>query len=72
MIQTEIFSPGKRDPFLHLLAAVAKKAAVDLRSKDPIEALDSLDWWLCDAHIVLELLGFSINADDIFQKVARQ
>jgi len=54
------------DGFLQMWAAVAKRAAQDFRSKDPVDALDALDWWICDGPDVLDLIGIDLDEIEIF------
>jgi hypothetical protein len=47
-----------KDGYLQLAASVVINAVYDLRSPDLFKALDALGWWLSDAEIWLDALGF--------------
>ena len=52
------------DPYIRLGFAVLKKAAVELKEKDMLEALPALLFWLEDGPGWLEMLELSDPSDD--------
>lgn len=57
--QSNIFetsSPARLNPYLRLAASMCKRAVFDLRSDDPITAVDALGFWLDDGPIWLDLV----------------
>jgi len=66
---TKELSPGKRDPWMRLVAAIVERAVNDLGDIDPISALDALDWFLGDAYVYLDALGYELDTDQILEKV---
>lgn len=56
-------SPAVTDSPIRLAAAIAEQAWKDLASRNPIIALDALDWWFVIGAAWLDLLGIAPAVD---------
>ena len=65
-------SPGRRDPWLRLSAAILKQSVADFWSSDPIAALSALAFYLDDSNgapLYLDCLGFELSGEAAFRRV---
>ena len=62
----ELATQREADPFIRLGFAILKQATKDLKEADPLDALDSLCWWLEDGQEWLTMLDVCDSDKDSY------
>jgi hypothetical protein len=63
-------SRARLDPWLALTAAILKQATADLKSRDPVQSLDALAFWMSPtAQEMVDALGWEIELENHFDRL---